>query len=600
MMSLYRNTHRALATALRLGGLKEPLTHGRVLFCRDWKGFAGACDLRRSRLPSRSTLYRCLLWLVGGLLGASLFYDLGTPPLREYRETTYAEIGREMLATPTSLLPHLNGTPHLDKPPLVSWLVALSFRICGVGEGAARLPSVLAILWTACGVGWMTHRIFGPGTGLLAAVLLLGTPAAQYYGRMLMTDTVFVALTSTAMAAFLEGYVCEHRGWYRLGFVACGLAVLTRGLPGVVYPLGTLVVFFLGVDRQAWKRVPWGSGFLLLLGLTVPWFVLLEYQYPGFLHLFFVQHHVQRLNPTSLHTFVALPRWQILAGFAGLMGPLVFLLPWALSRVRGIRSTHLMLWLLALAVLSSVLLATGRNHPYTLPALPPLVALAAAWLSTTSPALPTYARRFPGVLIGLFGCTVLGALFWLEPILGRLSPFLTSPLTHWTLQVCLALVAVLILGGSLLLWQGRGRAAGVALAMVMLPGAAMLMHVQSQLAPQESRAALASMIARQVPPSWPVIIANPRDHLFEGVGGWGFYAQRHVQMVAFRSPVHGPFWSLTRPAWVLDMQDVLHLWQTGQPFALVATSQAIAQLPIHALPAPYAQDGQFQLWLLSP
>lgn len=599
MMSLYRNVHRALAIALHLGVHQEPLTSSRVRSCRHKEGFANAGDSQRRR-PSGQALSYGLLWLVGGLLGMALFYDLGTSPLRDYRESTYAEIGREMLATPGSLLPHLNGTPHLDKPPLVSWLVALSFRICGLGEGAARLPSVLAVLWTAAVVGWMTHRIFGPGTGLLAAVLFLGTPAAQYYGRMLMTDTIFTALTSTAMAALLEGYIREHRGWYRLGFVACALAVLTRGLPGVVYPLGTLVVFFLGVDRQAWKRVPWGSGLLLLFGLTVPWFGWLELHYPGFLHLFFVEHHVHRLNPTSVHTFVALPRWHILAGFAGVLGPLVFILPWALPRLRGLRSTHLMLWLLALAVLASVLLATGRNHPYTLPALPPLVALAAAWLSSTSTAMSLYTRRLPSVLIGLFGAAVLGAVFWLEPILGKLSPFLNSPVTHETLQGCLSLVALCILGGSLLLWCGRGRAAGVALAALMLPGAALLMHVQSQLAPQESRAALAAVVARHVPPAWPVVIANPRDHLFEGVGGWGFYAQRHVQMVAFRSPVNGPFWSLTRPAWVLDIQDVLSLWQTGQPFALLATPQAIAQLPIPALPSPSAQDGKFQLWLLSP
>lgn len=554
----------------------------------------------RGKLLRSATPYRCLLWLVGGLLGASLFYGLGAAPLRDYRETVYAESARAMRATPTSLVPHLNGSPHLDKPPLVAWSVALSFWIGGIGEGTARLPSVLAMLWTACVVGWMTHRLFGPGTGLLAAVLWLGTPAAQYYGRMLMTDTLFVALNSTAVAALLEGYLRQHRGWYRLGFVVCGLAALTRGLPGVIYPLGTLVVFGLAVDRPALQRVPWGSGVLLLLGITVPWFGFIEWQYPGALQLFFVQHHMHRLNPLSVNMFVALPRWQILAGFAGLMGPVVFLLPWALLRVRGRQSTHVLLSLLALAVLASVLLASGRNHPYTLPAMPPLVALAAAWLQATSSTPPTLAQRLPGLLIGLLGGTVLGALFWLTPILARLSPFLTSSLTYGTVLGCLLLVAACILSGSLLLWQGKSCGAGVALALVMLPGVALLLHVQSQLAPQESRAGLAAVVARQVPPSWPVIIANPRDQQFEGVGGWGFYAHRQVHMVAFRFPVHGPFWSLTRPAWVLDIPDVLHLQQTGQPFALVATSQALTQLPLAALPTPSGQDGQFQLWLLPP
>lgn len=543
---------------------------------------------------------RCLLWCLGLVLGASLFYGLGTSPLREYRETIYAASARAMLTTPTPLVPHLNGTPHLDKPPLVAWLVTLSFWIGGIHEVAARMPSVLAILWTACVVGWLTRRICGPGPGLLAAIMFLGTPAAQYYGRMLMTDTIFVALTCTAMAALLEGYLRAHRGWYRLGFAVCGLAVMTRGLHGAVYPLGTLVGFCLYQDRSALRRVPWFSGTLLLLGVAAPWFALMEWRYPGTLYLFFVQHHLHRLNPTSLHTFVALPRWQILAAFAGLMGPSLLFLPWALATVRGVRATHGVLWLLAAGVLASVLLATGRNHPYTLPALPLLVALAAAWLSTLSPATSRAARRFPAGGVMLYGCAVLGALYWLEPILSSLSPLLTDVRTYETLQVCLILVAGLILLGGLCLWQGRGYAAGAALAMVMLPGAVLLLHVQHQLAAQESRASLAAVVARNVPPTWPIIIANPRDHFFEGVGAWGFYAQRAVQMVAFQTPVNGPFWSMTRPAWVLELPDIQAIWNTGQPFALVATSTALAHLPLPSLPAPHAQDGKFQLWILPP
>jgi 4-amino-4-deoxy-L-arabinose transferase-like glycosyltransferase len=207
--------------------------------------------------------YRLVLWLTCLLLSAALVYGIVEPPLRDYRETTYAENGREMLARHDYLVPHRNGTPHLDKPPLTSWLVALSFQIFGIGPGVARLPTVVAMLWTAVVVGWMTCSIFGPGKGLLAVVLCLGTPGVQYYGRMLATDTVFTAVNLTALAAFVEGYLRQKRGWYWLGFAVCALGVLTRGLIGIVYPFGTLIAFCVLCDWQAWKRVPWGSGLLL-------------------------------------------------------------------------------------------------------------------------------------------------------------------------------------------------------------------------------------------------------------------------------------------------------------------------------------------------
>jgi hypothetical protein len=332
--------------------------------------------------------------------------------------------------------------------------------------------------------------------------------------------------------------------------------------------------------------------------LTIPWFALIERQYPGFLDLFFVQHHVQRFNPAVAHAFVALPRWHLLLAFAGFFGPIALFFPWALWAVRGRHSTHHMLWLMALAVMASILLSTGRNHPYTLPALPPLVIVVAAWLGSLPLEASASSWRCPAVLVGCLALIVLGGLLRLEQILGMLSPLLTAPVTHIVLTACLLLIAIVMLFGAWLLWQGRGYAAGVACAVLMLPGAFMLTHVQLQMAPLESRASLAQVLAREVPATWPVVIVNPRDHLFEGVGAWGFYAHRQVLMVALHSPVHGPFQGVTRPEWLIDLDDFLALWRSGRPLALIATPQAVIQLPINALPAPRAHDAQFSLWVV--
>jgi 4-amino-4-deoxy-L-arabinose transferase-like glycosyltransferase len=504
-----------------------------------------------------------------------------------------------MLQDGNYLVPHLNGSPFLDKPPLVPWLVALSYQVFGIHPGVARLISVLAILWSAIVVGWITQRLFTPDQGILAALLLLGAPGMQYYGRMLMTDTVFMALTLTAIAMFVEGYVRDHRGWYRLGFVACGLAVLTRGLIGAIYPLGALMAFFLLIDRRAWQRVPWTTGFLLLCLVTVPWFVLTEMHYPGFLDLFIVQHHLDRLNGANQHHFVAIPRWQILLGFGGFLGPMCFFLPWAIGTVKGKHAAHHLPGLLAFLVLASVLLATGRNQPYTLPALPPLVVLIGAWLGGLAKAeTPPIWARLSALMLGCFALAILALLFQLPALLRLISPLLAPAPTPLTVQLCMFIIAVLALGGSLLLWRGRGIEVGAMLAMLMLPGGYMLTHVQQQLAPLESRASLARIVAHEVPPTWPVVIANPRDHLFEGVGAWGFYAHRQVLMVSFQNPLRGPFRGVTRPEWILDKEDFIEMWTSGRPLALVATPQALAQLPFAPLPPPRARDEKFALWIV--
>ena len=69
-------------------------------------------------------------------------------------------------------------------------------------------------------------------------------------------------------------------------------------------------------------------------------------------------------------------------------------------------------------------------------------------------------------------------------------------------------------------------------------------------------------------------------------------------MVAFASPGAGPFWGLTRPAWLLDIPDVRELWMSKWPLALVATPEAAARLPFDALSPPRACDEKFCLWFV--
>ena len=75
------------------------------------------------------------------VVSASLFGGLGLWPLIEPDEGRNAETAREMLASGDWLVPHFNGLPFLDKPVFLFWMIAGAFRVFGVNEGAARLPS---------------------------------------------------------------------------------------------------------------------------------------------------------------------------------------------------------------------------------------------------------------------------------------------------------------------------------------------------------------------------------------------------------------------------------------------------------------------------
>src|SRR5262249_61192224 len=92
--------------------------------------------------PSRPRLLSVALVLI---LPALLLYPSMSFHLLEPDEGRYAQIPREMLARGDWVVPHLQGQPYLDKPPLLYWLVMLSYSVFGVAEAPARLIPALAV-----------------------------------------------------------------------------------------------------------------------------------------------------------------------------------------------------------------------------------------------------------------------------------------------------------------------------------------------------------------------------------------------------------------------------------------------------------------------
>src|SRR5581483_2308040 len=93
--------------------------------------------------PGRGSMRGAAAGFAAG--GALLFgFHLGSYGLWDPDEARYAEIAREMLARGDWLIPHLNYVPYVEKPPLLYWLTALSFRLFGLSEFAARLTPALS------------------------------------------------------------------------------------------------------------------------------------------------------------------------------------------------------------------------------------------------------------------------------------------------------------------------------------------------------------------------------------------------------------------------------------------------------------------------
>src|ERR1700761_6552028 len=101
--------------------------------------------------------------------------SLYPPPLLDDADATHAEAAREMLVSGDYVTLHVNGIRYLEKAPLMYWAVAVSYRVFGVNEFAARAPPILSMLvlvWLA--MHWAT-RAFGRRAGIYAGLFITTT-----------------------------------------------------------------------------------------------------------------------------------------------------------------------------------------------------------------------------------------------------------------------------------------------------------------------------------------------------------------------------------------------------------------------------------------
>jgi 4-amino-4-deoxy-L-arabinose transferase-like glycosyltransferase len=199
----------------------------------------------------------------------------GLIPITDPVESNYALTAKEMLLSGDWLSPQIYGRVWFDKPAMIYWLIAASYKIFGIGEFAARFP---AALFNAAGVAfaaWFAARIYDSRPAGLLAAVILGT-SLEYWvlSRMVITDAVLFLFASVSLAAIYLGLREGGRGWYVLAYAAAGLAVLTKGPVGLVMPI--LVVFaYIAVTRR-WPllgRLRILLGAAVFLAVAAPWYL---------------------------------------------------------------------------------------------------------------------------------------------------------------------------------------------------------------------------------------------------------------------------------------------------------------------------------------
>ena len=371
-----------------------------------------------------------------------------------------------MARTGDWLIPHVNGLPRYDKPPLVYWFMAVLYSLPvhtswdPLGSWAAALPSAVAstgvVALLALLMAWWERRYLQRPEGLwLPAVLCFGlSPLVMLWSRIGVSDSLLTALVALAMISSWWRLVNVRIPWW-FSWVALGLATLTKGPVALVLFALSWGLFVL-LERQPRlfrERLRPGLGVLVSLAVAIPWYAaaaLREGQ--PFLASFFGYHNLQRF--TEVVNRHQSPWW-----FYGVI-LLVASLPWSplllLGLWRALAARQLSLarfaacWLLAVLLLFS--LSATKLPSYWLPATPAAAILAA--LALTSP------DRWTRWALRLSACTALSCAvalacipFWINQI-SDLDLIMLPQLLEGS--VLLPLAVALLLGGAVVaLWLSR-------------------------------------------------------------------------------------------------------------------------------------------------
>ncbi len=286
-------------------------------------------------------------------------------------------------------MPLVRGEAYPDKPPLLCWLVMLSYSVFGVHDWAARLiPGAAGVATVLLAYFW-GRRMVGSLGGFLGALLLCLAARFVYLERFLTTDSLLTVCVITALAT---GHIAVSRGrrffvWWLLSALACGLGLLTKGpviLALVIPPLLLLTWLDPRMARPSWRH------WLLFLGvagaIATPWYALAEGTHPGYLTDFLWRQHALRFAEPFNHQE---PVWFYLPGLLLGLLPGSLLLPALVrfltrhsQRVAVRRPAALGFFLLSFVWGLLIFSASGCKRPtYVLPLMPPLALALGCYLN---------------------------------------------------------------------------------------------------------------------------------------------------------------------------------------------------------------------------
>lgn len=520
-----------------------------------------------NRIPAKQAWW--LLVAVALIWFANLEYRTLIKP----DEGRYAEIPREMVASGDWVTPRLNDLKYFEKPPLQYWATATAYSVFGEHQWTSRLWAGLTGFAGILLVWFAGLRLFGREAAGYAALLLSSSLLYVLMGHINTLDMGVTFFLTLGILGLLLGQTqtdkIKQRNWMVVAWAGLALAVLSKGLMGIILPGAALFLYCL-VQRDfgVLKRMHWLPGLAVFFVITAPWFVLVMQANPEFFERFFIYEHYQRFT-TTVHG-----RYQPWYYFIPIL--LAGALPWTVlmfdAALRTLRDSKLpekmfnsqrflLIWAVFIYVFFSI---SGSKLPsYLLPMFPVLALLmgkriaemrACVLFWQVAPAIP--------VALLLLGLALNVGKFADTPGQIELYPHYGA----WLVAAALVSLAGLSTG-MLLLWRGKKSVAVVVLAVSALLSAQIGLSGYETVARERSAKHIAEAIRSEVKADVPFYSVLTYEQTLP------FYLKRTFTLVQYQDEMaYGIQQEPQR--WIPTVVEFARVW--------AAQREALAIMPVYA------------------
>jgi 4-amino-4-deoxy-L-arabinose transferase-like glycosyltransferase len=558
------------------------------------------------------------IFLIVILFAAAVYFGciISPPSLMDDVDAVQAQIAHNMLSSGDWVTARLDGVPYLEKPPLLYWMIAVSYKLFGVHDWAARIPvalSAIALCWTTAAFGLWA---FGKRAGFYAGLCMSTCIGLFLFTRILIPDamlTFSIALALWALLRTLDEEEPHPRAWAAVIAASLAIGLLLKSLIGIVFPIGAAVIYLV-ITRQlfvarTWKRLRPFSGLLIILLIAAPWHILatirnppyfsftmksLPGEYHGFWWFFFFNEQLLRfLNLRYPRDYDTVPRslfW---------LFNLIWLFPWSVYLPAAFKLSYRpadragRTRLMALCWIGFVMVfftfSTTQEY-YSMPIYPAMALLIGSAMALDNRTVRAGTRTVTA-FCAVAAIAIIATLVAVRhiPTPGDISQALTSnpsayklslghmedltldSFAYLRLPLAVAAVAFLIGGISTLRAAKQSAYIGIAIMMVVFFHAARLAMVTFD--PYLSSRPLVNVL-EQSPPGELIV-----DHHYYWFSSVFFYTDRNALLLngRFHNLVYGSY-APTSANPFIDENQLQDLWRKPDRYYLFAKNTQIDEL----------------------